>query len=154
MTIPTPVSRRRDKWDMTCLQLNLRLSNVLLTATTIDNLLCLSELASDGVGAEILQGVGLDGIDAQGRVGLDDGESSGHCDDTRFVSFHTPWLSEIARSVLDADSRGTVALRATYGRTACCCRSPRQSRPGRASAAQLRGRGWRGHPSLQTRRAD
>lgn len=68
--------------DVTCLQLNLGLSNVLLAAAAVGNLLGLGELGSDGVGAEVLQGVGLDGVDAQGRVRLDDGESSGHCDDT------------------------------------------------------------------------
>lgn len=87
MAIPLPIlvpdgSRQDKDRDVTCLHLNLGLGDVLFAAATVDDLLGLGELVADGLGAEVLQGVGLDGIDAQGRVGLDNGETSGHCDDT------------------------------------------------------------------------
>lgn len=59
------------------LQLNLSLSNVLLAATAAGNLLGLSDLRLDGLGAEVLDGVSLNSVDAHGRVGLNDGESTG-----------------------------------------------------------------------------
>lgn len=58
------------------LELNLSLSNVLLTATTIGNLLGLGDLGFDSIGAEVLEGVGLHGVDAQSRVRLNDGETT------------------------------------------------------------------------------
>jgi hypothetical protein len=61
---------------ITCLHLNLGLRNVLLAAAAVGDLLGLGELVADGLGAEVLEGVGLDSVDAQGRVGLDDGETS------------------------------------------------------------------------------
>lgn len=63
----------------TYLQLNLGLGNVLLAAAAVGDLLCLGDLSPDGLGAEVLQGVRLDGVDAQGGVGLDDGESTRDC---------------------------------------------------------------------------
>lgn len=83
LPILTPCRPRQDNHrDVTCLHLNLSLSNVLLAAAAVGDLLGLGELVADGLGAEVLQGVGLDGVDTQGGVGLDDGETSGHCDDT------------------------------------------------------------------------
>jgi hypothetical protein len=82
---------------LTYLELNLSLSNVLLAATTIGNLLDLSNLGSDSlqlkgngqksisrhlfvsttyIGAEVLEGVCLHGVDAQSGVRLDDGETT------------------------------------------------------------------------------
>jgi hypothetical protein len=63
---------------MPYLELNLGLSNVLLATAAAGNLLGLGDLVADGLGAEVLQGVSLDSVDAQGRVGLDSGESTGH----------------------------------------------------------------------------
>jgi hypothetical protein len=60
------------------LQLNLSLSNVLLAAAAVGNLLGLSDLGLDGLSAEVLDGVTLNGVDAHGRVGLDNGESTGN----------------------------------------------------------------------------
>ena len=64
--------------DFSYLNLNLGLRDVLLTSTAARDLLRLGELGPDGVGAEVLQGVALDGVDAQNRVGLDGSESAGH----------------------------------------------------------------------------
>lgn len=83
------------------LKLNLGLSNVLLAATAVGNLLGLSNLVADSLklehhmlvshalsqkksdatylGTEVLKGKTLDGVDAQLRVGLDNGEATGHC---------------------------------------------------------------------------
>lgn len=58
------------------LQLNLSLRDILLTATTVGDLLCLRDLGSDSFGAEILQGVALDGVDTQNRVWLDGSEAT------------------------------------------------------------------------------
>lgn len=61
---------------ITYLDLNLGLGNVLLAAAAAGNLLGLSNLAADGLGAEVLDGVGLGGVDAEGGVGLDGSETS------------------------------------------------------------------------------
>ena len=58
------------------LKLNLGLSNVLLASVTVRNLGGLGNLCLDSLGAEVLKREALDGIDAEDRVGLDDGESS------------------------------------------------------------------------------
>lgn len=63
----------------TYLQLNLSLSNILLASVATGDLLGLSNLRPDGVSAEVLQRVGLGGVDAQDRVGLNACESTGHC---------------------------------------------------------------------------
>ena len=60
------------------LQLDLGLRDVLLAPTAIGDLLGLSNLRPDGLGAEVLQGVALDRIDAQNRVGLDGSKAAGH----------------------------------------------------------------------------
>ena len=64
--------------DFSYLNLNLGLRDVLLTSTAARDLLRLGELGPDGVGAEVLQGVALDSVDAQKRVGLDGSECAGH----------------------------------------------------------------------------
>lgn len=64
--------------DISYLELNLGLGNILLAAAAAGNLLGLSNLAADGLGAEVLDGVGLGGVDAQGRVGLNGGEAAGN----------------------------------------------------------------------------
>lgn len=60
------------------LELNLCLGNILFATTTAGNLLSLSNLTADGFGTEVLNSVGLRGVDAEGGVGLDSGESSGN----------------------------------------------------------------------------
>ena len=60
------------------LELNLGLGNVPLAAVAAGNLLGLGDLRPDGIGAEILQGISLDGVDAQERAGLDNGEAARH----------------------------------------------------------------------------
>lgn len=62
----------------THLQLNLRLSNVLLASAAVGNLGGLGNLVLDSIGAEVLQSVTLGGVDAHGRVGLDSRESTGN----------------------------------------------------------------------------
>lgn len=64
----------------TCLQLNLCLGDILLASTAACNLLGLGDLSTDSLGAEVLERVSLDGVDAQGGVGLDNGESTGNCE--------------------------------------------------------------------------
>lgn len=49
---------------LTDLELNPGLCNIPLTSATTGNLLCLCDLASNSLGAEILEGVSLDGVDA------------------------------------------------------------------------------------------
>lgn len=61
------------------LELNLSLSNILLAAATVHDLLRLGNLGADSVRTEVLQGVPLNGVDAQGRVGLDNGKATGDC---------------------------------------------------------------------------
>lgn len=73
-SVPTHLEGKR-----TCLNLDLRLGNILLATTAVRNLLGLSELGTDGLSAEVLQRESLDGVDAQGGVGLDDGEATRHC---------------------------------------------------------------------------
>lgn len=64
------------------LQLDLGLGDVLLASVAVGNLLGLGDLGSDGVGAEVLEGVALDGVDAHGGAGLDGRESTRHCNST------------------------------------------------------------------------
>ena len=64
--------------DDTYLELDLGLGNILLTTVTAGNLLGLSNLAADSLSAEVLDGVGLGGVDAKSRVGLDGSESTGN----------------------------------------------------------------------------
>lgn len=112
---------RPGRYVKTCLQLNLCLSNVLLAATAARNLLRLSDLGADSLGAEVLQRVRLDGVDAQGRVGLDNGESTGHCVKMHSVSLcatvslhsgskRTEELLAAARLLDDLDQTGLQLL--------------------------------------------
>lgn len=50
----------------TYLELDLGLGNILLTTITAGNLLGLSNLAANSLGVEVLDGVGLGGVDAEG----------------------------------------------------------------------------------------
>lgn len=93
----------------THLKLNLGLGNVLLASAAVGDLLGLGDLGADGLGGEVLERVALDGVDAQERAGLDSGESAGDC---VFPRVSGP----------RAGSRGGFVM--TYGRTACCRRSP------------------------------
>lgn len=61
------------------LQLDLGLGNILLASTTIGDLLGLSDLGTDGIGAEVLDRVTFGGVDAHDRVGLNSSESTGNC---------------------------------------------------------------------------
>lgn len=63
----------------TNLKLNLGLSNVLLATAATGNLLSLRDLVLDGLRAEVLKGVTLNGVDAQLRAGLDSGETARNC---------------------------------------------------------------------------
>lgn len=63
----------------TYLDLNLGLGNVLLAAAAASDLLGLSNLVADGLGAEVLQGVALGGVDGHARVGKDGSKSATHC---------------------------------------------------------------------------
>lgn len=71
----------------THLQLNLGFGNILLAAAAVRNLLGLSDLGTDSLRAEVLQGVTLDGVDAQLRVRLDNGETARHCHPEAIVSW-------------------------------------------------------------------
>lgn len=50
--------------ESTYLELNLSLGNILFATATASNLLGLGNLAADGLGAEVLEGVCLGGVDA------------------------------------------------------------------------------------------
>lgn len=63
----------------THLQLNLRLSDILLAAAAVGDLLCLGDLGTDSLRAEVLEGISLNSVDAQGRVGLNNGKATGNC---------------------------------------------------------------------------
>ena len=65
---------------ITYLQLNPGLRNILLAAATIHNLLRLRDLGPDCVRAKIFKGVALDRVDAQDGVGLHNSEASGDYD--------------------------------------------------------------------------
>lgn len=60
----------------THLQLDLGLSNILLASAAVGNLLGLSDLGSDGLGAEVLKRVSLNSVDAEDGVGLNGSEST------------------------------------------------------------------------------
>lgn len=62
----------------THLQFDLGLCNILLASAAAGHLLGLGDLGLDGIGAEVLEGEALDGVDAHQRVGLDDGEATRH----------------------------------------------------------------------------
>jgi hypothetical protein len=64
---------------MTYLKLNLSLSNVLLATAAAGDLLCLRDLVLDSLGAEVLERVALNSVDAELRAGLNSGEAAGNC---------------------------------------------------------------------------
>ena len=61
------------------LKRNLRLRNVLLTTTSTRNLLLLRDLVPHRLGAEVLEGEALDGVDGHDGTGLHDCEAAGYC---------------------------------------------------------------------------
>lgn len=82
--------------EMSYLELNLGLGNILLAAAAAGNLLGLSNLAADGLGAEVLEGVGLGGVDAESRVGLDGSETTRHC---QILAIRSPIAAKYSVSV-------------------------------------------------------
>jgi hypothetical protein len=60
------------------LQLDPGLSNVGLASAAIRNLLCFGDLVSHSLGAEVLERVSLNSVDAHDGVGLDSSEAAGH----------------------------------------------------------------------------
>lgn len=105
MTLTAAVMRfRREAY----LKLNFGLGNILLAAATVHNLLRLGDLGADSLGAKVLEGITLNGVDAQGRLGLDDGKTTGNCD-------------VLCKPKLPSTSGLHLG---TYGKTACCCRPP------------------------------
>lgn len=124
---------RRLLVQLTHLQLNLRLSNVLLASAAVGNLGGLGNLVPDSIGAEVLKRVTLGRVDAHGRVGLDSRKSSGN---------YNPSAHLIPSTLIQA----------THGRTAWHHQTPQRPQPDQASAARSRERGWREHPSRQTPR--
>lgn len=99
----------------THLQLNLSLSNILLASAAAGNLLGLGNTSSDRLGAEVLQGVTLDRVDAHGRVGLNCGEpTSDYNSLLAHVLTPTYWTNALRPVCINIDEeRG-----ATYGRIA------------------------------------
>lgn len=59
------------------LDLDRRLGDILLAPSATQNLVCLNQLGTDSFSAEVFERVGLDRVDAQMGVGLDDGEAAG-----------------------------------------------------------------------------
>lgn len=111
----------------TYLELNLSLGNILLAATAAGNALGLSKLGLDSLvelahhgrhgyhmtngaylRAEVLKGEALNGVDAELRVGLNDGESTRDYIEVALVT-----SMQLLKYLIDR----------TYGRTACWLRS-------------------------------
>lgn len=59
------------------LDLDLRLGDIMLAPRATRDFVCLDQLGTDGLGAEVFERVGFNCIDAQLRVGLDDSEAAG-----------------------------------------------------------------------------
>ena len=98
----------------THLQLDLGLGNILLASAAVGNLLGLGDLGSDGFGAEVLKRVALDGIDAQDRVGLDDGEASRHCTASQVLVAALTWRGkdqDIRKNCLLLPLSSTTSIR-------------------------------------------
>lgn len=72
---------------MAYLNLDVSLGDLVRAAVAASNLLRLSELRADGLDAEVLEGVALDGVDAEDGVGVHDGEATRH--------YHTHSLANI-----------------------------------------------------------
>ena len=76
MFVSTEITKNR-RW-CTNLKLNLGLSNVLLATAATSDLLSLRNLVPDGLGAEVLKGEALNGVDAELGAGLDGSETAGN----------------------------------------------------------------------------
>ena len=72
----------------TYLELNLRLRDVNLATTSSGNLLRLRDLVSYGLGAEVLERVTLDSVDAEAGVGLHGREATRHCTNILLVAVY------------------------------------------------------------------
>lgn len=59
------------------LDLDLRLGDIPLAPGAICDLVCLDQLGADGFSTKVFERVGLDRVDAQLGVGLNDGETTG-----------------------------------------------------------------------------
>lgn len=70
-------AKLRDKGS-SYLELNLSLGNLLRASAAVGNLLGLGNLGANGLCAEVLDGVGLNGVDAENGVGLNDSKSTGN----------------------------------------------------------------------------
>lgn len=90
------------------LDLDLRLDDIMLTPRATGDLVCLDQLGTDGLGAEVFERVGFNCIDAQLGVGLDDSEATGD------------WNGLITVRYI-----GICPQTETYGRSSCYRRPPR-----------------------------
>lgn len=120
-----PISPSR--W--TYLELNLGLSDVLLATTTADNLLGLGNLGANGLSAEILKGVTLNGVDAELGAGLDNGKATGNYS----ISCKPKGFSDMG-AICCCCCRCSLRLRRTYDVRKYCLLEPLSSitstRPG------------------------
>jgi hypothetical protein len=78
------------------LDLDLGLGNVLLASLAGRDLLGLGQLGTGSLNAELVEGVGLNGVDAQLGVGLDDSETSGDYNGCKFMSRACPVQFDIS----------------------------------------------------------
>lgn len=92
------------------LELNLSLSDILLTAAAAGDLLGLGDLVLDGVGAEVLKRETLNSVDAQLGVGLDNGESTGEEE----LLGSTTLLNDLNKTGLELLNRGNVVGENTH----------------------------------------
>lgn len=153
------------------LKLDLGLGDVLGAAAAAGNLLCLGDLAPHSLnimsaylcgcvprrktetylGTEVFKRVTLNGVDAELRTGLDSCEATGNCSLMSASILVLPYsLLYPGHGPISSSIKSSCWV--TYGRTACCQRTPQRSQQGRVSAARWKERGWRGHPCHRTRR--
>lgn len=86
-------SQSKSRLCLPYLELDLGLGNILLATTTASNLLRLGNLVSHCIGAEILNGIALDSVDAELGTGLDSCESARDCIGVLSVVIPRPMLS-------------------------------------------------------------
>lgn len=95
---------------ITHLELDLGLSNVLLAAAAAGDLLSLRDLVAHSLGAEVLQRVSLNGVDAELGVGLHNGEATGKEE----LLAATALLNDLDESWLQLLDRGHVVRQNTH----------------------------------------
>jgi hypothetical protein len=87
---------------LTHLQFDLGLSDILLASVAAGDLLSLGDTSTDSISAEVLQRVGLGGVDAQDGVGLDRSKATGHYMIVSSLVLLSVMQSQIRRGYINA----------------------------------------------------